>query len=81
MVRAVNSIEKKVPQLKGKTIKSATATNYESADSCRFAVVELRFTDGSSFSFTLHALPRVTAIIFKNDDDDNPKELLLVDPQ
>ena len=59
-------------KISGKTVKSASADKYEASDGCWYAVMELRFTDGSMFSFTMRGMPQVDALFFK-DDDDEPK--------
>jgi len=59
-------------KVQGKTIKAASAVKHETSDGCFYAVLELRFTDGSTFSFTLRGMPQVDVIFFK-DDDDSPR--------
>ena len=70
--RVYPTADEELGKIRGKTIKEASADKYEASDGCHYAVVELRFTDGSMFSFTLRGMPQVDAIFFK-DDDDQPK--------
>jgi hypothetical protein len=70
----------KIRSIVGKTIKSAEATTHEASDSCVFATIEFRFTDGSMYSLCLQALPQVHGMLFKSDNDDNATEVELVKP-
>lgn len=67
-------------RLKGKVIKSADITRHETADSCAFATFELRFADGSMFSFQLRSMPAIDGVFFPDEDGDDGEDVVLVKP-
>jgi hypothetical protein len=67
-------------KLGGKTIREAEVTRTEASDSCVFATFELRFTDGTQFSFQLRGMPAIEAVYFKGDLEDNAANAVLVKP-
>jgi hypothetical protein len=72
-------VKNPLKRIQGKTIKRASASRVEASDGCAYGTVQLDFTDGSSFSFRLRALPMIDAMFFP-DEDNSDDEVNLVKP-
>jgi hypothetical protein len=73
--------DQKIKAIVGKTIEQVTVRDEEASDSCQYAIIVMKFTDGSSYEMKLTPWLAVDGIFFKNDnDDDTAKETQLVRP-
>lgn len=67
----------KIKAVESKTILSAEVERMEASDGCFYASVVIKFKDGSSFEMKLTPRIAVDGIFFKDEDNDNAKEIRL----